>query len=224
MGSSIAGKVLYNQRMAQTTEDPNRRVPQKPRALERYTRILNAAEALFAEMGVEAASVEEIARRTGSSIGTVYQYFANKEAIIQALAESYAQGLQALFASEQVDQAAVMETPALMRWLVGQLAAFNQQHRCFHRLLLESQADAGLGRALEPVSAGLADGLARIYRRRLPGLPPARHAAAAQVSAITLISTLASAAQRPDQERKTLIDEVVVLLGAYLGDLADQSS
>jgi AcrR family transcriptional regulator len=37
------------------------------------------------EVGYEAATMTEIANRAGASIGTVYQYFPNKEALVQAL-------------------------------------------------------------------------------------------------------------------------------------------
>jgi TetR/AcrR family fatty acid metabolism transcriptional regulator len=48
-------------------------------------RILQAATAVFAERGYTAASVDEIARRAGSSKGGVYFHFANKQAIFEAL-------------------------------------------------------------------------------------------------------------------------------------------
>ena len=48
-------------------------------------RILQAAMAVFAERGYQAASMDEIARRAGSSKGGVYFHFANKQAIFEAL-------------------------------------------------------------------------------------------------------------------------------------------
>lgn len=48
-------------------------------------RILRAAIAVFSERGYQAASMDEIARRAGSSKGGVYFHFANKQAIFEAL-------------------------------------------------------------------------------------------------------------------------------------------
>jgi AcrR family transcriptional regulator len=45
---------------------------------------MNAARELFAERGVE-ASLEEIARRAGVGIGTLYRHFPTREALIEAL-------------------------------------------------------------------------------------------------------------------------------------------
>ncbi|OHV34774.1 MULTISPECIES: TetR/AcrR family transcriptional regulator [Pseudofrankia] len=47
-------------------------------------RILDAAEAVFAEKGAS-ASTEEVARRAGLAIGTVFRHFPTKEALLRAL-------------------------------------------------------------------------------------------------------------------------------------------
>jgi AcrR family transcriptional regulator len=48
------------------------------------TRILESAEAVFAAKG-PAASTEEIARRAGVGVGTVFRHFPTKEALLQAI-------------------------------------------------------------------------------------------------------------------------------------------
>ncbi|MET7395900.1 helix-turn-helix domain-containing protein [Dactylosporangium sp. NPDC005572] len=47
-------------------------------------RVLEAAEAVFAEHGV-GASTEEVARRAGVGIGTVFRHFPTKEALLEAV-------------------------------------------------------------------------------------------------------------------------------------------
>jgi AcrR family transcriptional regulator len=51
---------------------------------------LEAAEALFAELGFEGTTMTEVAQRAGSSIGALYSYFPNKKAIALALLDLYA--------------------------------------------------------------------------------------------------------------------------------------
>lgn len=57
--------------------------------------ILQAALALFTEIGVDATTIEMIRDRSGASIGSLYHHFGNKERIIGALylagTEEYAQ-------------------------------------------------------------------------------------------------------------------------------------
>src|ERR1700744_6323015 len=66
-----------------------RRIPQQERGERRVAELLQAAASVFAEVGYEAATMTEIAERAGASIGAVYQYFPNKEAVVQALRNQY---------------------------------------------------------------------------------------------------------------------------------------
>ncbi len=64
--------------------------PRRLRADARRNRekILAAAAAAFAESGVE-TQVEDIARRAGVGVGTVYRHFPTKDALVAALAEAH---------------------------------------------------------------------------------------------------------------------------------------
>ena len=68
----------------------NRAVPQQERSQRRYDAILDAGAAVFAEHGVEAATMQEIAERAGTSIGSVYRFFADKEALFRAVVDRVA--------------------------------------------------------------------------------------------------------------------------------------
>jgi AcrR family transcriptional regulator len=73
-----------------------RRVPQQDRGQRRVERILDAAAEVIAEVGVEAATTNAIAARADTSVGSLYQFFPNKDAIVQALAARYVEQLRAL--------------------------------------------------------------------------------------------------------------------------------
>ncbi len=49
--------------------------------------ILDAARAVFGEMGYETATVRDIIRRTGLSVGAFYNYYRSKEEVYEALAD-----------------------------------------------------------------------------------------------------------------------------------------
>ena len=57
-----------------------------PRA-EREERMLDAAEAVFGKHGFQAASMDEIARRSGITKALLYQYFGSKEGLYEACVE-----------------------------------------------------------------------------------------------------------------------------------------
>jgi AcrR family transcriptional regulator len=65
------------------------RPPRQARSQQTLDRILDAAEALVAEKGFDDTPVAEIARRAGSSVGSFYSRFADKDALLGALHERY---------------------------------------------------------------------------------------------------------------------------------------
>ncbi len=50
--------------------------------------ILEAGEAVFAEQGLNSARMDDIAARAGVAVGTLYNYFADRTALIAALLDS----------------------------------------------------------------------------------------------------------------------------------------
>ncbi len=66
-----------------------RRAPTQKRSRERVENILNAACELISVQGSDLMKMGELAERAGVSIGSLYQYFPDKAAIIHALADRY---------------------------------------------------------------------------------------------------------------------------------------
>lgn len=61
--------------------------------------ILTAAAHILTEHGYDSASTNHIAQRAGVSIGSLYQYFPNKEAIMSALREQHVNEMVAIVES-----------------------------------------------------------------------------------------------------------------------------
>jgi TetR/AcrR family transcriptional repressor of uid operon len=66
--------------MTQTQTEPG---------LDRPTQILNAAIVCFAKRGFHQASMHDISAEAGISVGLIYRYFENKEAVISAMADRH---------------------------------------------------------------------------------------------------------------------------------------
>ncbi|MEZ5287819.1 MAG: helix-turn-helix domain-containing protein [Vicinamibacterales bacterium] len=62
---------------------------QEERAERSRTALLQAALALFSSQGYRATSVRDIAERAGTSTGSVYHHFRDKEAIFQTLLDQF---------------------------------------------------------------------------------------------------------------------------------------
>jgi AcrR family transcriptional regulator len=75
-----------------------RRTPSQQRGERRLQQLLDAAEDVFAEVGCESATMTEIAERAGASIGAVYQYFPNKDAMVIAARRRHAEEIEVRWA------------------------------------------------------------------------------------------------------------------------------
>src|SRR5436305_6779883 len=71
--------------MSQTHLDP---------ALDRRSQILDAALVCFAKHGFHQASMHDISAEAGISVGLIYRYFENKEAVISAMADRHKKEIQ----------------------------------------------------------------------------------------------------------------------------------
>src|ERR1700677_4582374 len=81
-------------RMPSNLSNSIRIAPQQDRSSRRLASFLNAAAELFAEVGYEATTMTAIAERSGSSIGALYNYFPDKQAVALTLLGQYAQEME----------------------------------------------------------------------------------------------------------------------------------
>jgi AcrR family transcriptional regulator len=70
--------------------------PKRADARRNYDRLLAAAAAAFAQHGADDVSLEEIARRAGVGIGTLYRHFPNRQALLEAVYKDQVDALDAL--------------------------------------------------------------------------------------------------------------------------------
>jgi AcrR family transcriptional regulator len=109
------------------SEDTSR--PERSDAVENRRRILDVAERLFAERGVEAVCMQEIARAAGVGQGTLYRRFAGKGELCMALLDSQMHAFQ-----EEVLRTLRDATPGKARnlerleWFLDALVRFSERH------------------------------------------------------------------------------------------------
>ena len=81
-------------RMPSNLSNSIRVAPQQERSSRRLASFLDAAAELFVEVGYEATTMTAIAERSGSSIGALYNYFPDKQAVALTLLGQYAQEME----------------------------------------------------------------------------------------------------------------------------------
>ena len=117
-----------------------RKSPTQARAEHTVDAILEAAAQILQSDGEEKLNTNRIAERAGFSIGTLYQYFADKEAIIAALAERerdkvLATIVKAMSSVESDDAEKV--TREIVRTMIGSFAKRKRARRIIMMTMLK---------------------------------------------------------------------------------------
>jgi AcrR family transcriptional regulator len=97
-------------------------------------KLLEAAEAIIAEVCYEATTMSAIAERAGASIGSLYQFFPSKACITQALRTEYAQQFDNMYAP-LVLEARTLNPEDLASHLVDMTVHFLETHPALPALL-----------------------------------------------------------------------------------------
>jgi AcrR family transcriptional regulator len=119
-------------------------------------RILDAARTLFAERGVEPVTMADVAGAAGVARATVFNYFASKYALVEAITDDVVAYFQAMLENALADQ--VTPTPAIVRALFSHMGAGIEAYQGFYR---------GVFREIAKLSVGLDEGLASRRTREI---------------------------------------------------------
>ena len=98
-------------------------LPANPAADQRGTEILASVRQAFAEKGFDGASMQDLARAAGISVGSFYRYFPSKAAIVEAL-------IATDLARMQDDFAEILLSPRPMDALRAKLRRIIPEHQC----------------------------------------------------------------------------------------------
>lgn len=158
------------------------RAPQRARGKARVAALLSAASDVFAEKGVEAATMTEVAARAGASIGSLYQFFPTKELLAEALHLDILDHFFALLAGLG-NTADGQDAGSLMDRLFADLATFLKTHPAFvaladrrnidkerkrqTRARLRAELAALLSKATPPLPAGKPEVLAVVILHQI---------------------------------------------------------
>jgi AcrR family transcriptional regulator len=130
--------------------------PMRADARRNYQRLLDAAVAAFAEHGADDVSLEEIARRAGVGIGTLYRHFPTRQALLEAV---YLDQVEAL--RVRADELLVTDPPgeALAAWLRAMAAFSSTKHNLTSALLATLGKNSDLMSACSKVIIEAAEAL-----------------------------------------------------------------
>jgi AcrR family transcriptional regulator len=152
------------ERLMSATEAPTSQAgtarPMRADAQRNYQRLLSAAAAAFAERGGDDTSLEEIARRAGVGIGTLYRHFPTRQALLAAVYLDQV-GLLRARADELLDADSPLD--ALAEWLRAMAAFSSTKHR-LTSALLATTPDGG-SELMSQCGSAIYDAAARLLAR-----------------------------------------------------------
>ncbi len=202
-----------------------RKSPTRPRKAARQDRsqvtvdaILEAAARLFTQGGLEAVNTNRIAELAGVSIGSLYQYFPSKQAILGELIDRHSAQTIAVL-SAKLGELATRPVPAVLREIVEILLEADTIDLNLHRVFLDRLPDAG---RIEQRHGEIRRMTAAV---RALVLEPRRDTLAVadlDVAAVVLVHALeavtnAMVFEFPDRLRDpALVDEITALATRYL--------
>jgi AcrR family transcriptional regulator len=198
-----------------------RRTPTQSRARETVDVILQAAGEVFSKRGYAAGTTNRIAERAGVSVGTFYQYFPNKDAVLVALVERHVEaGMRSVEALLAEAAAAPEDLRALLRSFVTAMVTLHGHEPDLHRVLFEEAPHPPqLHECVLQTEEGLAHAWLSILQR-VPGVSvrdpdTAAHLVVQLTEALTHRFVLHGL---HELSTAAFIDEVVILLERYLMD------
>jgi AcrR family transcriptional regulator len=188
-----------------------RRLPRQQRGERRVAELLDAAAAIIAETGYDAATMSAIALRAHASIGSLYQFFPNKAAITQALRIRYSRQFDELCIPLS-QEARTVNLECLVQHLIITTVSFIDGHPAFLALMgapASTRAPAAIRRVIR-------DRFTEMFLSRKPRMSPAK---AGQLASVTLkilkgMNELYAEAN-PRNKRQCILEFKAVLL-SYL--------
>lgn len=194
-----------------TTAAPRR----QERGLKRMALILDTAEQVFTEVGYDAATTNLIAAEAGISPGSLYQFFANKEAIAEGLAARYV----ALMAEAQgvaLDRSVVaLPLAEMVDRIVDPMLAFNLEHPAAKALLNGADLAPALAQATEQMHDAILQRTEDLVGARLPHLEPAARTRVAIVSVQIYKALLPTVLDAAPRQRGAYVQELKAALVGY---------
>ena len=204
--------------MPSVSSNPVRVTPQQERSERRLATFLDAAAGLFAEVGYEATTMTAIAERSGSSIGALYNYFPDKQAIALTLVNQYGQEVEAHW-KPLMEQAANLTHREFANLFIERITELVRQRPAYlslHAAPVRLRRDPAAKRSLRVT-------VANVFRAKNPSLSEEQAMLAANVTIQMVGGLMTLYAEAAPKGKDLVVDEFKKVLTSYLGTILSQN-
>ena len=148
-----------------------RKKPIQKRSRETVEAIFDAAAQILSEKGYAQTTTDRIAEKAGISIGSLYQYFPNKDSIMLGIIERHIQEMNA-FVEEMIS--AIQSSGIITRQMINNFAKLMIEHHDkepeLHRVLFEeSPQPQSIKAAINKAEKRAANGLTEVFKKSSEG-------------------------------------------------------
>ncbi|GAA2383571.1 TetR/AcrR family transcriptional regulator [Nonomuraea africana] len=187
----------------------DRPVRRQARGLKRMAEILDAAELVIAEVGYPDLTTNQVAARAGMSPGSLYQFFRNKDEILDGLVARYTDDRREFWAERLAAVTPDVPLETLVNTFVDESVAFKGSSPAYWALLYGSATGDRLMAASRRLHGAIAEQVAEMLVRRSPGLDKDR-ALLMGTMAVSMVKAVIP------QNSPELIEELKAMLMGYL--------
>ncbi len=191
--------------------------PRQFRSQQTVDSILDTAATLFVDVGYENATTNAIAEKAGISIGTLYRYFPDKDAVLKALADRYYQQSNMLFQTLFVEDAKYLPLEILINRLIDPYLEMYRKYPVYAHILLGADVSLDIAAVSCGMEAEMIGGIANFYRVLASHLDERRAYLLAVVSKAAVKMLLSLVLPSSDEQYQAdVIAEVKQMLLRYL--------
>ncbi len=209
--------------------DGLRRQPSQKRGKDRVEKILEAAAAVFDEVGYEAATTHQIAAKAGTAIGSLYQFFPDKASIFNTMELRHAESVKAMYAQSNTPEIILLPLRQMIHLLVSAITQLFE-HPVSRVMFVQFYTNRQVFQAIdESMTQEAISFLANILKQRNQLLNDLQLSLLAEVCVHSSNAVILSALRNPDmQHRQMLAQEIenflVAYLEPYVGDVVGENS
>jgi AcrR family transcriptional regulator len=203
--------------MARRLRTTPRKKPTQERSQATVTAILDATARVLCTTGYDRASTNRIARAAGVSVGSLYQYFPSKEALVAALAGRHMAAMTALVRAK-LSEVAKAPMPVAVRSIVQAMFEAHAVDPALHKALIEEVPRVGRLENLRGVEKEVETLVATLLEARKPELrrTNVETMALLLVNVVESVTHAAVLAELEPARAQVVADELTDLVLRYL--------